>query len=130
MKPKVVLTAAALILFGCVPVPSQPTADIGRAPVEGLPLPRANLDGIAWTDPTGELPSMPWPRFQGGLSVRANEAELAIILRGHELRERHPDATARELAQMLVREDVWEQNAKLVPSTRRAIVAREALVLW
>jgi hypothetical protein len=26
-----------------------------------------------------------------------------------------------------VREDVWEQNAKLVPSARRAIVTREAL---
>jgi hypothetical protein len=99
MKPKVVLTAAALVLLGCVPVPPQPAADIGRAPVERLPLARANLEGIASTDPTGELPSMPWPRFQGGLSVRANEAELAIILRGHELRERHPGATARELAQ-------------------------------
>jgi hypothetical protein len=73
---------------------------------------------------------MPWPNFQSGPGTRTNDAELAIIWRGHELRERHPGATPSELAEMLVRDDAWEQNAKFVPSARRTVVIREALALW
>ena len=73
---------------------------------------------------------MPWPKFQAGLATRANDAELAIIWRGHELRERHPGATPTELAEMLIGDDVWEQNAKFVQSARRTVVIREALTLW
>jgi hypothetical protein len=55
---------------------------------------------------------------------------MAIIWRGHELRERNPGATPGELADMLARDDVWKQNAKLVPPARRTFVTREALMLW
>jgi hypothetical protein len=73
---------------------------------------------------------MPWPKFQAGLAARAHEAELAIIFRGHELRERHPDATPSELGEMLARDDVWNQNSRLVQFDRRTIVVREALTPW
>jgi hypothetical protein len=67
---------------------------------------------------------------QTGLATRANEAELAIIWRGHELRERHPGASPGELAEKLVRDRVWERHAKFVESTRRTIVIQEALTPW
>jgi hypothetical protein len=73
---------------------------------------------------------MPWPKFEAGTAARANEAELAIIWRGHELRERHPGATPGELAEMLGRDDAWEQHAKFVHAARRTVVIREALTLW
>jgi hypothetical protein len=73
---------------------------------------------------------MPWPAFKGDLATLANKAEMAIVWRGHELRERHPGATPGELAQMLARDNVWEQNAKLVPPGRRTFVTLEALMPW
>jgi hypothetical protein len=121
MKLTVGLSATALVLFGCSLSPPPPAAD------EGPPIARGDLIGS--TEHHGGLPSMPWPKFQAGLAARANEAELAIVLRGHELRERHPGATPSELAEMLARDDVWEQHAKFVQSARRTIVIREALML-
>jgi hypothetical protein len=73
---------------------------------------------------------MPWPAFKGDLATLANKAEMAIVWRGHELRERHPGSTPGELAQMLARDTVWEQNAKLVPPARRTFVTLEALMPW
>src|SRR5262245_10967204 len=129
MKHVVGFTVAAALLVGCAPSPLQPEAESFRASAQVPLIAHGYLDSMRWTEHTGG-PMMPWPKFQAGLAVRANEAELAIILRAHELREQHPGAAPGELAQRLARDDVWEQNAKFVPSTRRAVVIREALVLW
>jgi hypothetical protein len=126
MKRIAGLAAAVVALFGCAPSPPQPAADNPRASVEGPPGVRDYIDNIGWAESPG-APLMPWPKFQAGL---ANGAELAIILRGHELRERHPGATPSELAEMLARDDVWNQNARFVQSERRTLVTREALMPW
>ena len=123
------LAAAAAVLVACTPSSPHPAADNPRASVEGPPGVRGYLDNIRWTESSG-APLMPWPKFQVGLAARANEAELAIILRGHELRERHPGAIPSELAEMLARDDVWNQNARFVQSARRTIVIGEALMPW
>jgi hypothetical protein len=119
------LAATAVLLVGCAPSPRQ-LAAAGQAP----PVTHGYLDGVASAESTGALPLMPWPKFQKGLATRTNEAELAIIWRGHELRERHPGASASELAEMLAREGVWEQHAKFVEAARRPVVIREALAPW
>jgi hypothetical protein len=124
------LAAAAVVLFGCAPSPPQFAAVNPRAFVQGPPGMYGDLGSIGRTQRPGELPPISWPNFQAGLATRANEAELAIIWRAHELRERHPGATPGELAEMLIHDDVWEQNAKFVQSARRAVVIREALTLW
>jgi hypothetical protein len=90
---------------------------------------RAYADSSGRTESSGALPSMPWPKFQAGLARRADEAELAIILRCHELRERHPAATPGELAEMLARDEVWKQHAQFVEAARRPFVVREALAV-
>jgi hypothetical protein len=129
MKRSVGLALAAALLVGCAPSPPQPAAERVRASTQLQPAAHGYLDGMRWTEHAG-APTLPWPKFQSGQAARANEAELAIILRAHELRERHPGATHDELAEMLARDEVWEQNAKFVPSLRRTAVVREALVLW
>src|SRR5262249_46638674 len=100
-----------------------------RASSHVLPVTYGNPDSREWTERSG-APSMPWPKFQASAAARANEAELAIIWRGHELRERHPGVAYEELAQMLARDGVWERHAMFVPVARRTIVIREAFVLW
>jgi hypothetical protein len=123
MKRIVGLAAAAVVLEGCAPSPPQPAASV-QAPS----LVRGYLDSVVSAESTGG--GLPWPKFQAGLTTRANEAELAIIWRGHELRERHPGANPSELAELLVRDAVWEQHARFVQSERRAVVIREALTPW
>ena len=130
MKRMVGLAAATVVLVGCAPARPPPTADVPPASVQGPAVTRGYRDGIVPTERIGGPPSMPWPKVQVGLAARANEAELAIILRGHELHERHPAATPGELAEILARDDVWKQHAKFVQSGRRALVAQEALRLW
>src|SRR5262245_52616445 len=125
MRLIAVLAATVVVLVGCAPSPPQTAAFVQQPP-----LARGQLDRVAPAQTTGGLPSMPWPRFQAGPGTRANEAELAIILRGHELRERHPSASPNELGEMLVRDRVWDQHARFVESTRRTVVIREALTPW
>jgi hypothetical protein len=116
MKRYIGLLAAAAVLVGCAPSPPRPAASFqGPSGVQD-----GRLGG----------PLMPWPRFQASLAPRANEAELAIILRGHELRERHPGATPTELAEKLAHEDVWSRNARFVQAERRTVVIQEALAPW
>jgi hypothetical protein len=79
---------------------------------------------------SGVPPEMPWPAYKAELATAGNKAETAIIWRGHELRERHPGATVGELGNMLAGDDVWTQNAKLIPPARRTFVIREALMPW
>ena len=124
------LAAATVVLVGCSTSPPRSAADNLPASAQGPPIAHGYLDRIGWTETSGGLPSISWPKFQAGLAARANQAELAIIWRGHELRERHPGATPIELAQMLVREDVWEQKATFVQPARRTVVIQEALGLW
>jgi hypothetical protein len=119
------VAATAIVLVGCAPSPPLPAASVQAPPVG-----RGYLDSAASAGSTGALPLMAWPKFQASLATRANEAELAIILRGHELRERHPSASPSELAEMLVRDRVWEQHARFVESARRTVVIREALTPW
>ena len=121
MKRSVGLAAAAVVLVGCAHSPPQPAASVQGPPV---------VLGVASSESAGGLPSMPWPKFQAGMATRANEAELAIVWRGHELRERHPGAIPSELAAMLVRDGVWEQHARFVQSERRAVVIQEAITPW
>jgi hypothetical protein len=129
MKLTAGLVAAAAVLVGCGPAPPQLGADIPRASVQGSAVARGNVDNGGRTESSGGLPSMPWPKVQAGLATRADEAELAIILRCHELRDQHPGATPSELAEMLAQDDMWKQNAQFVPSARRTFVIREALGL-
>jgi hypothetical protein len=124
------LAAAAVALFGCSPPPLQPAADNPRTSVHGTVVARGYVDRTVPAERTGGPPSVPWPKFEAGLETRAREAELAIIWRGHELSERHPGATPGELAELLVRDHAWEENAKLVQPARRTVVIREALTLW
>ena len=124
MKRSIGLAAAAVALVGCAPSPLPPAAS-----VQGSPAARGYLDNIRWTEGSG-APLMPWPKFHAGTATRTSAAELAIILRGHELRERHPGATPSELAEMLARDDAWDQNARFVQSERRTVVIREALTPW
>jgi hypothetical protein len=124
MKRSIVLAAAAVVLVGCTPSPPQLAA-----PVPGPLAARGYVDNVRWTESSG-VPSMPWPKFQASPTARASAAELAIILRGHELRERHPGATPSELAEMLARDDAWDQNARFVQSERRTAAIREALMPW
>ena len=124
MKRSIGLAAAAVVLAGCAPSPPPPAAS-----VQGPPAARGYLDNTRWTESSG-APLMPWPKFQAGPATRASAAELAIILRGHELRERHPGATPSELAEMLARDDAWDQNARFVQSERRTAAIREALMPW
>lgn len=114
-----VLAVAPLI--GCAPDRPQ------HASVEGPPITSGYLSDV---ERSSAPPQLPWPAFRADLAALANRAEMAIIWRGHELRERHPGATPAELAQMLARDVVWEQNAKLVPPARRIFVTREALMFW
>lgn len=122
MKHAMGLAAAAIVLVGCAPSPPQPGAS-GPPGMPGYP------DSFRQTEGPGE-PLMPWPKVQAGVGPRDSEAELAIIWRGHELRERHPGATPSELAEMLARDDVWNQKARFVKSERRTVVIREALTPW
>jgi hypothetical protein len=124
MKRSIGLAAVAVALVGCAPSPVPPAVS-----VQGSPAARGYLDNIRWTESSG-APSMPWPKFQAGPATRASAAELAIILRGHELRERHPATTPGELAEMLARDDAWDQNARFVQSERRTVTIREALMPW
>jgi hypothetical protein len=121
------LGLAALLLIGCAPSASQQAAGSPPASVQGPPIARADLEDAGRS---GGPPQLPWPAFQAGSASSANQAELAIVWRSHELREKHPGATPAEVAQLLARDTVWEQNAKLIPPPRRTMVAREALVLW
>jgi hypothetical protein len=119
------MAVTAVVLGGCLPSPRQPAAS-----VQGSPVVRGYVDGVVSVESTGSLPSMPWPKFQANLATRANEAELAVIWRGHELHEQHPSLNPRELAEMLVRDRVWEQHARFVEPARRTVVIREALTSW
>jgi len=117
-------TAVVLaVLAGCAP--PRPAAFVQEPPVV-----RDSLHSALPAESAGGLPSMPWPRLQSGVAARAGEAELAIILRGHELRERHPGASPGELAELLARDRVWDQHARFVRSESRTVVVREALTLW
>jgi hypothetical protein len=129
MKRAVGSGLAILLLVGCVPAPPRSATDNIQSSIGVAPVARGYPEHIGSTESSGE-PSVPWPKFEAGPSGPANEAELAIIWRAHELREKHPGATPAQLAQMLVREPVWEQKAKFVPTARRTVVIREALVLW
>jgi hypothetical protein len=121
------LVTIAVVLTGCSPRP--PAADI-PASIQGPPTAQGYLGSARLAERAGALPAMPWPKLQAGVITRANEAELAIIFRSHELHDRHPWATPSELAELLVRDDVWKQNAQFVQAARRAFVTQEALGHW
>jgi hypothetical protein len=124
MKRSVGLATAAVVLVGCAPSPPQPAASL-----QGSPVVHSYRDSGMSGASVGSLP-MVWPKFQAGLATRSKEAELAIVLRGHELRERNPGASLSELAEMLLRDGVWDQNARFVRSERRMVVIQEALTPW
>lgn len=125
MKRSVGLAVAAVVLVGCTPSPPQPAATL-----QGSPVVHGYRVSAVSAESADRLPLMPWPKSQAGLATRSKEAELAIVLRGHDLRERHPAASLSELAEMLVRDGVWDQNARFVRSERRMVVIQEALAPW
>src|SRR5262245_22227989 len=112
-----------------MPSPRPPAADMS-ASIQGPPAAHGYLDRVRLAERAGGLPAMPWPKFQAGLTTRATEAELAIVLRSHELHDLHPWATPSELAELLVRDNAWKQNAQFVQSARRTFITKEALGLW